>query len=423
MKKVYFEKDINRLILLYETEYSWVDDKLESDERIEVYKTFSFRKNDLIERSDENGLTYKFLLGDRIGDYYYISKNKLSTSFDLYIDCSLPIDWSWFVATTNKRNKYINHNGKEEYSSIYGNILYAFNDFYKGDSLYIDIDSEQTFIDDGFHLTISTYQKFLRVFPTATNAKYLKLSMFTNILKNELDVDDYETVYQEYKMKHVPVDSSKTVLTQTLREQEKQKFLYAKEQLEKALDDYNKGKFIHEDVFSKYVAEFFCLLNPKYIMVSTKLKIIDYTKARASCQADLVLIDCEGNIDLIEVKSPKYSNLFRKRPYRSHYVACGELSGAINQLEQYLKSLTKMSSEEIADNNSDLQKKLGNVTLKAVHPKGYIIFGRDEESFMGENIEQKKCDYEIIRNTYRDVVDVITFDELIRRFNNIIAFL
>lgn len=423
MKRVDFEKKDDKLILFYETDHSWIEEKLDSNETIEVYKTFSFRKGDLIERIDESGFTYKFLLGVKVGDYYCISKDKLSTSFDLYIDCTLPIDWSWFVTTSNKRIRYTNNNGKEEYSSIYGNILYAFNDFYKGDKLYFDVDSEQAFTDDGYHLTISTYKEFLNAFPTATNARYQKLSIFTNILKNELDVDDYEAVYQEYKRKHIPVASSKTFLTQTLREQEKQKFMYAKAQLEKALDDYNKGKFIHEDDFSKYVAEFFCLLNPKYIMVSTKLNIIDYTQARTSCHADLVLIDCEGNIDLIEVKSPKYSNLFRKRPYRSHYVACGELSGAINQLEQYLKSLTKMSSNEIADNNSDLQKKLGCIALKAVHPKGYIIFGRDAESFTGENIDQKKCDYEIIRNTYRDVVDVITFDELIRRFDNIIKFI
>ena len=241
--------------------------------------------------------------------------------------------------------------------------------------------------------------------------------------QNELDVVDYEEIYQEYKAKHIEVKSSQSVLSQNLQEQEKLKFIYAKAQLEKALADHSSGKFIHEDTFSKYIAEFFRLLNPKYIKVSTKINIKDYTGARDNCQADMCLIDCDGNIDLIEVKSPSYPNLFRKSPYRNHYVPCGELNGAINQLQQYLKSLTKMSSEEIMNKNHVLQEELGGIELKAVHPKGYIIFGRDDVSFSGENAEQKKVDFEIMRNAYRDVVDIITFDDLVKRFDQIITFL
>lgn len=220
------------------------------------------------------------------------------------------------------------------------------------------------------------------------------------------------------------MQNKEDIKTEEICKQEKVKYIYAKDQLLKSLERSAAGEFIHEDEFSKLIAQIFCFLNPKYVKIQTKLNISDYTGARANSQADLSLIDCEGNIDLIEVKSPQaYPNLFRKRPYRNHYVPSGELSGAINQLEQYLKCLTKMTTEEISNKNPALQNEMGEIKLKAVHPKGYIIFGRDAASFNEDNINQKRLDFELIKNTYKDVVDIITFDELIKRFERIISFL
>lgn len=82
-----------------------------------------------------------------------------------------------------------------------------------------------------------------------------------------------------------------------------------------------------------------------------------------------------------------------------------------------------IEEEEISNKNPALQNEMGEIKLKAVHPKGYIIFGRDAASFNGDNINQKKLDFELIKNTYKDVVDIITFDELVQRFDRIISFL
>lgn len=337
---------------------------------------------------------------------------------------SLSIDQSWFVTSSSKRSRYQDKTGEEKSSSIYGNILYAFKNFYKHDKLFIDIDSDSNFEDDGLHITQSTYKDFVKIFPTATNVKYQTLSIFTKLLKSELDVVDYEEIYSRYKSREISVRNKEDIKTEEICKQEKVKYIYAKVQLLKSLERSAAGVFIHEDEFSKLIAQIFCFLNPKYVKIQTKLNISDYTGARANCQADLSLIDCEGNIDLIEVKSPQaYPNLFRKRQYRNHYVPSGELSGAINQLEQYLKCLTKMTTEEISNKNPALQNEMGEIKLKAVHPKGYIIFGRDAASFNGDNINQKKLDFELIKNTYKDVVDIITFDELVQRFDRIISFL
>ena len=418
-----FIKGDNCLILRYATESDWFEEKLENEETFKIYKTFIFDKEDFVSQDTSINYEYDFILGEKENNYYVIKKNKLGINFDLYIDISLPIDYSWFL-TTKEATKYHNADGEEKTTYIYGNILYAFKDFYSKDKLYIDVDSEENFNDDGFHITQSTYKRFVEMFPTATNVKYQKLSLFTNILKSELDVVDYEEIYRKYKSKEIHVHNKIDINTDELRKQDKAKFLYAKEILVDSLKKCEEGAFIHEDEFSKLIAQFFCFLNSKYVKIQTKLNIADYTDARENCQADLCLIDCNGNIDLIEVKSPRaYPNLFRKRPYRNHYVPSGELSGAINQLEQYLKSLTKMKTEEIASKNPELQREFGEIQLKAINPKGYVIFGRNKESFNGENQEQKRKDFELIKNTYKDVVEILTFDELIERFSRIISFL
>lgn len=426
MSRISFEKKDRQLILCYETESDWLEEKLEEDQDFQIYKTFSFSKKDLISKDEESSICYdyKFVLGEKDQNYFRIDKEKIGATFDLYIDASLSIDQSWFVTSSSKRSKYQDKTGEEKSSSIYGNILYAFKNFYKHDKLFIDIDSDSNFEDDGLHITQSTYKDFVKIFPTATNVKYQTLSIFTKLLKSELDVVDYEEIYSRYKSREISVRNKEDIKTEEICKQEKVKFIYAKDQLLKSLERSAAGEFIHEDEFSKLIAQIFCFLNPKYVKIHTKLNISDYTGARANCQADLSLIDCEGNIDLIEVKSPQaYPNLFRKRQYRNHYVPSGELSGAINQLEQYLKCLTKMTTEEISNKNPALQNEMGEIKLKAVHPKGYIIFGRDSASFNGDNVNQKRLDFELIKNTYKDVVDIITFDELIKRFERIISFL
>ena len=360
MSRISFEKKDRQLILCYETESDWLEEKLEEDQDFQIYKTFSFSKKDLISKDEESSICYdyKFVLGEKDQNYFRIDKEKIGATFDLYIDASLSIDQSWFVTSSSKRSKYQDKTGEEKSSSIYGNILYAFKNFYKHDfknfykhdKLFIDIDSDSNFEDDGLHITQSTYKDFVKIFPTATNVKYQTLSIFTKLLKSELDVVDYEEIYSRYKSREISVRNKEDIKTEEICKQEKVKYIYAKDQLLKSLERSAAGEFIHEDEFSKLIAQIFCFLNPKYVKIQTKLNISDYTGARANCQADLSLIDCEGNIDLIEVKSPQaYPNLFRKRQYRNHYVPSGELSGAINQLEQYLKCLTKMTTEEISN--------------------------------------------------------------------------
>ena len=45
MSRISFEKKDRQLILCYETESDWLEEKLEEDQDFQIYKTFLFCKN------------------------------------------------------------------------------------------------------------------------------------------------------------------------------------------------------------------------------------------------------------------------------------------------------------------------------------------------------------------------------------------
>lgn len=423
--EIEFIKTDSNLILRYTSSTNWIDEPgIEYPIKL-ANNAIILEENDriLTDNDECDGYVYEFNFGVKNGNYYKISKEKIGTTFDLYINELLEVDWTWFYCITMPR-KYKDKEGNEKSTSIYGCLLHCFKEFYNKEKLYFENDDFQQEEDDGMHITKSTYQRFVDKFPTATNVKYQKLSILTSILRDELDVKDYDQIYNSYKKRAIPKQRKRNIVFNAINDNDIQKYKFAKELLEKTLEENKQGKFVHEDEFTKIIVKIFCLINPKYIMIKEKLNIVDFCNSRNNCQPDISLIDCDGNIDIIEVKSPnKYPNIFRKTKYRSHYVTCGELNGAINQLQQYLKSLTKMSDKDIQNKNLELQQELGDVKLRAIHPKGFVIFGRDESSFCDPEKELKKIDFEIIKNTHSNIVDILTFDQLIVRIDRILEHL
>ena len=91
------------------------------------------------------------------------------------------------------------------------------------------------------------------------------------------------------------------------------------------------------------------------------------------------------------------------------------------QLQNYLISLNKTPNDLL---QQEKFKKEANIPkefqLKAISPKGYIIYGRDKQL---EGNEKMLTDFQIIRNMYSNVIDIITYDDLIRRLENMLKAL
>jgi hypothetical protein len=127
-------------------------------------------------------------------------------------------------------------------------------------------------------------------------------------------------------------------------------------------------------------------------------------------------------VDIIEVKQPFDTCLLTKSVYRDNHVPLKELSGSIMQVEKYIFHLLRMGkigenaiTKQINDKHSNQLARAG-INLKIVNPKGIIIMGRDSELS-----SEQKFDFEIIKRKYKNIVDILTYDDLLRRLNSLIS--
>ena len=58
------------------------------------------------------------------------------------------------------------------------------------------------------------------------------------------------------------------------------------------------------------------------------------------------------------------------------------------------------------------------IDLKITNPRAMILLGRDDNF-----TKRQRFDFEIIRRKYANVIDIMSYDDLLRRLDNIIAML
>ena len=198
-----------------------------------------------------------------------------------------------------------------------------------------------------------------------------------------------------------------------------EKFSYVRDRLAEMLSD---AESYSEADWQTAVADLFLLIFPRYIAVLNKVRVKEwYSKdpGATNREIDLILVAANGYVDIIEIKKPIERGLVSKRLYRDNHVPVRDLSGAIMQAEKYLFYLSKSGRDgerEIAKRHaSDLPEGL---EVKIANPKAVILAGRDRDLSMEE-----KSDFEFIRRKYSNVVDIISYDDLLRRLDNVIESL
>lgn len=148
----------------------------------------------------------------------------------------------------------------------------------------------------------------------------------------------------------------------------------------------------------------------KYVAAFPNVEIKD-SVTKKKRYVDFMLVDANGNIDIIEIKRPFVKAIVSWNRYRDNYIPLRELSGTIMQMEKYLFHLSKWghSGEAVLTDRyrSELPEGL---QIRIVNPKGIVIMGRDNNL----NSEQR-ADFEIIRRKYKSVIDIITYDDLLNR--------
>ncbi len=175
-----------------------------------------------------------------------------------------------------------------------------------------------------------------------------------------------------------------------------------------------------EDDWQKEIASIITILYPKYIRVIEKLTLYrNKPKKTKWKEIDITLLDINGNIDILEIKKPELGfRLLNKTQYRNNYVLSSRLSGTIMQIEKYIFHLNRLGDEGIETLKKDNASKLllSEPSLKITNPKGLIIYGRNNEL----QTELQKLDFEVLKRKFSNIMDIITYDDLLERLRRLI---
>ena len=166
----------------------------------------------------------------------------------------------------------------------------------------------------------------------------------------------------------------------------------------------------NETQWQKEILQVIQFLYPKYIKAFREAPIRD-SLAGKNRSIDFLLVDASGYVDGIEIKKPFAECIVSSNRYRDNHVPMKELSGTIMQLEKYLYHLNRWGEAgEIKLNRLYASELPAGMKIKIVNPSGMIIMGRDNTL-----TDDQKTDFEVIRRKYRHVVEIMTYDDLLRR--------
>jgi hypothetical protein len=393
-------KQDGQLLLIYEPDRSndvqWLDKKLNQEGRVTLRRTFTFTISDLISPTeqveDQDDVERTFKLGEADGGYFRIDKAILGLKHDLLLDLTMKLDAHVFVA-----NRDI---------SIFRRI-----DELVDEPIVVGGENEVA-------IPLADFESLQQTFPTSTELTHYARSRISRVLKDYLGIlSDSESKLNGYlaKKKRLVATSRSTIL-ETF---ELQKFKYIHDELSSMLQAVES--YAEKD-WQKKILELLLFIFPKYIAVLENVHIKDFyskTDKPTDRYIDLMLVDANGSIDIIEVKKPFDNALLSRNKYRGNHTPRTELAGSVMQAEKYLFHLNKWGQAGEREIYEKRRSELPDgIKLKITNPKSLILLGRDNDF-----TDEQRFDFEIIRRKYANMVDIMTYDDLLRRLENIIAMM
>lgn len=382
-------KEENYLILRYDAEMNsanWVLHELDVHGSVRLRNSFTFLQHDIITETDidpsDDIDSIDFKLGERVGEYYKIEKRILSSTIDVYFYHEIELKINMFIA--------------EKKIPVFEKVNEVlFEDCYIGGSQENNI-------------PISEFERLIQNFPNHYELKKYIGARLSAILRNYFDkVTDAKSKYEKYMSKKISIEGSDLLLQ--FQDSEITKYEVIRAKLEQMLT--NEDQYV-EKQWQREVLQILQFLFPKYIRVFEEAPVRDPYK-QTNRKLDFILVDSNGHIDIVEIKRPKGNNIITDNVYRDNHIPMRELSGSIMQIEKYIYYLNKWGTKGEEILTKKYQDKLpANMTLKIINPVGIVIMGR-EQSLNSDQLS----DLEVIKRKFKNVVDIITYDDLLKRIN------
>nr|WP_285901337.1 Shedu immune nuclease family protein [Arenibacter sp. TNZ] len=165
-----------------------------------------------------------------------------------------------------------------------------------------------------------------------------------------------------------------------------------------------------EKQWQEEIIQIILMLFPKYIAVFDEVRFKDVYNKKTR-KLDYGLIDFMGNLDIVEIKIPFEKSIVTTGTYRDNHIPKRDLSGTIMQIEKYIYYLNKSGVQGEKGLTKKYKEKLPiDLEIKITNPNGMIIMGRDI------NMDKHQlADFEIIKRKYKNIIDIFTYDDLLRR--------
>jgi len=393
-------KQADGLLLTYVSDrfggLQWLAEKLKQDGEVTLRRTFTFTTGDLLSPAQHTGdydeADHIFKLATTEDGYFRIDKATLGLKRDLLLDMAMKLEPQVFIA-----NRDI---------SIFRKI-----DELIDEQIIVGGENESA-------IPLVDFEQLIQTFPTSTELTHYARSRISRVLKDYFGtISDAEGKLNSYlaRKKRLSPKSRNSILENF----ELQKFEYIHSELDGMLKDVDSYS---ERDWQKRILDLLLFVFPKYIAVLENVHIKDFYSKHGKVTdryIDLMLVDANGNTDIIEVKKPFANALLSRTTYRGNHTPRIELAGSVMQAEKYLFHLSKWGQagelEISKKRNSELPS---GMELKITNPKAMILLGRDDD-FSGE----QRFDFEIIRRKYANMIDIMTYDDLLRRLENIIVMM
>lgn len=386
------------------TKNEWVWDDLEKKNEVLISRIFRFEPSDLINHpkasQDFDGYTYRFQFGTFENGYLKVPGRVLDIKNDLLMSRDLKLKRSVFAAERNV--------------SIFGRLSELLEH------------SDPIVIGGTRHGAIPqvVFEEMLKKFPNTYELNRYADARVHTILSQYLDgMKDARGRYEGYLNKKSLLAGTAKLDLDALKKLEIEKYILIRDLIEDALKSKRDWS---EDEWQQLMLSFLLLLFPKYIKVLENVTVHDYysdpTK-KTDRYIDIALVDANGNLDVIEIKKPFDDKILRKSLYRGNSIPTSELSGSVMQAEKYLFHLSKwgVRGEEALTRKYTHELPSG-MKIRISNPKAIVIVGRDQIGGSSMN-ESQLLDFEIIKRKYANMMDIITYDDLLRRLNNTITAL
>ena len=392
-----FERQGDELILTLSPELIFTHEILEVLNRGDTWvisRTFSIYKKHLrFEDIEQNEL--QFCIGIVYGEYTLIDSDVIGTEHDFYFSNNIKLDKRYFVA-------YRNISILKKIDQVVDQDMYIGGEHGEG------------------CIPVETFELLIKKFPKTAELNYYANARIATILKEFYpNTEQYEIKFDKFmERQEKSLSSTFSHNIQTAFKEnaaiEFQQFNGIKHNLNELL---NRADSVSEKVWQEQIHGLLRLLYPKYIAGIREIKIKG-VDIHDKCP-DFLLVDANGYVDVLEIKTPRVQLLTKQSSYRNNYVPVRDLAGAVQQIEKYIYCLNAWGK----DGEQQLQKQLSNklpatVTPKIVNPQGILLLGRSNQ-FNG----QQKNDFELIKRQYKHIAEIMTYDDLIHRIDSTIAAL